>query len=129
LFELQDKLVRGIVVSLSLSLSEREHGRLKRDVPITSVAYEYYLRGNELSSRGLAGFSNLIMARDLYLRCVETDPHYAPAWAQLGRCYRLIGKGMENGRENLMLAESAFQRALDLNGDLPLAHSQYAFLE
>ena len=129
LFELQDNLVRGIVASLALSLSALEHGRLKRDVPTTSQAYEFYLRGNELSRRGLAGFGALIMARDLYLRSVEMDPHYAPAWAQLGRCYRLIGKGMENGRENLMLAESAFQRALDLNGDLPLAHSQYAFLE
>ena len=93
------------------------------------MAYEVYLRGNELSRRGLAGFGDLNVARDLYLRCVEADPRYAPAWAQLGRCYRLIGKGMEHGRENFMLAESAFQRALELNADLPLAHSQYAFLE
>src|SRR2546426_6513834 len=129
LFELQDNLVRRIVESLSLSLSAREHGRLKRDVPATSVGYECYLRGNELSRRGLAGFDQLMVARDLYLRSVETDPLYAPAWAQLGRCYRLIGKGMENGLENLKRAESAFQRALDLNAELPVAHSQYAFLE
>lgn len=129
LFELQDNLVRRIVESLALSLSAREHHRLNRDVPTTSIAYEFYLRGNELSRRGLAGFSDLAVARDLYLRCVEADPRYAPAWAQLGRCYRLIGKGMENGRENLTLAEAAFRRALELNPDLPLAHSQYAFLE
>jgi DNA-binding winged helix-turn-helix (wHTH) protein/tetratricopeptide (TPR) repeat protein len=129
LFELQDNLVRRIVKSLSLSLSAREHGRLKRDVPATSVGYECFLRGNELSRRGLAGFDQLMVARDLYLRSVETDPLYAPAWAQLGRCYRLIGKGMENGHKNLSLAELAFQRSLDLNPHLPLAHSQYAFLE
>lgn len=129
LFELQDDLVRRIVASLSLSLSAREHIRLKRDVPTTAAAYEFYLRGNELSRRGLAGFSDLNAARDLYLRCVEADPCYAPAWAQLGRCYRLIGKGLEHGRENFALAESAFQRALELNADLPIAHSQYAFLE
>ena len=129
LFELQDSLVRGIVESLSLSLSGHEHRRLKRDVPASPMAYEFYLRGNELSRRGLAGFGDLTVARDLYLRCLEADPHYAPAWAQLGRCYRLIGKGVENGRENLVLAESAFQRALELNPDLPLAQGQYAFLE
>jgi eukaryotic-like serine/threonine-protein kinase len=129
LFELQDNLVQRIVESLSLSLSAREHGRLKRDVPTTAVGYECYLRGNELSRRGLAGFSDLMMARDLFRRSVDTDPRYAPAWAQLGRCYRLIGKGMENGRENLASAESAFKRALELNVDLPAAHSQYAFLE
>ncbi|MEP6636856.1 MAG: hypothetical protein ABJB97_09040, partial [Acidobacteriota bacterium] len=129
LFELQDDLVRGIVESLSLTLSEQEHGRLSRDVPTTAVAFEFYLRGNELSRRGLAGFGNLTEARELYQRCVEVDSRYAPAWAQLGRCFRLIGKGMERGRENLMLAESAFQSALELNAELPLAHSQYAFLE
>jgi DNA-binding winged helix-turn-helix (wHTH) protein/TolB-like protein len=129
LFDLQDNLVRRIVESLSLSLSAREDGRLKRDVPATSVSYEFYLRGNELSRRGLAGFGDLSVARDLYLSCVDADPRYAPAWAQLGRCYRLIGKGMENGRENLVRAEAAFRRALELNADLPLAHSQYAFLE
>ena len=129
LFELQDNLVRRIVESLSPSLSAREHRLLSRDVPTTSAAYEFYLRGNELSRRGLAGFVDLSAARDFYLRSVETDPSYAPAWAHLGRCYRLIGKGMEKGRENLLLAESAFKRALELNPDLPIAHSQYAFLE
>jgi tetratricopeptide (TPR) repeat protein len=129
LFELQDNLVRRIVESLSLSLSAPEHGRLKRDVPTTALGYECFLRGNELSRRGLAGFGELVVARDLYRRSVETDPLYAPAWAQLGRCYRLIGKGMENGHENLIQAQSAFQRALELNADLPIAHSQYAFLE
>ena len=129
LFELQDNLVRRIVESLSPSLSAREHRRLNRDVPTTSAAYEFYLRGNELSRRGLAGFVDLSAARDFYLRSVEADPSYAPAWAHLGRCYRLIGKGMEKGHENLLLAESAFRRALELNPDLPVAHSQYAFLE
>lgn len=129
LFELQDNLVHRIVESLSLSLSTPEHGRLKRDVPATSVGYECYLRGNELSRRGLAGFDQLMVARDLYRRSVEIDPSYAPAWAQLGRCYRLIGKGMENGHQNLALSESAFQHALELNPELPDAHSQYAFLE
>jgi|GEM_PF-1686926 len=129
LFELQDNLVRGIVESLSLSLSALERRRLSRDVPTTAMVFELYLRGNELSRRGLAGFSDLTIARDLYRSCVEADPRYAPAWAQLGRCYRLIGKGIERGRENLKLAESAFVNALDLNHDLPLGHCQYAFLE
>ena len=100
-----------------------------RDVPSAAKAFEFYLRGNELSRRGLAAFADLNVSRDLYLQCVEIDPNYAPAWAQLGRCYRLIGKGLEHSLENRALAESAFRRALDLNSELPLAHSQYAFLE
>ncbi len=129
LFQLQDHLVERLVESLALSLTAREHRLLKHDVPATPAAYEFYLRGNELSRRGLAGAEHLGVARDLYLRCLEEDPRYAPAWARLGRCYRLIGKGVENAPENFALAESAFQRALELNADLPLAHSLYAQLE
>ena len=129
LLELHDNLVRGIVDSLSLSLNAREHSKLMRDIPSRWEAFELYLRANELSRRGLAGFADLSRSREAYLRAVEIDPQYAPAWAQLGRCYRLIGKGMENGSENFALAESAFQRALELNHDLPLVHSQYAYLE
>ena len=31
-------------------------------------------------------------ARELYQRCLELDPGFAPAWAHLGRCHRVIGK-------------------------------------
>jgi DNA-binding winged helix-turn-helix (wHTH) protein/TolB-like protein/tetratricopeptide (TPR) repeat protein len=129
LFQLQDHLVERIVESLALSLTVREHRLLKKDVPASPAAYEFYLRGNELSRRGLAGAETLGVARDLYVRGLEEDPGYAPAWARLGRCYVLIGKGVENAAENFASAESSFQRALALNPDLELAHSLYAHLE
>jgi len=129
LFQLQDHLVERIVGSLTLSLTAREHSLLKRDIPASPAAYECYLRGNELSRRGLAGAENLPVARDLYARGLEESPGYAPAWARLGRCHFLIGKGVEHPAENFALAESAFKRALELNPDLELAHSLYARLE
>ena len=125
IFQLQDDLVRRIVESVSPSLSAREQRMLQHDVPSTARAYEYFLRANQLSQhRG-----DWKVARDLYLRCVEEDPEYAPAWARLGRCYRVIGKFGDNPEENLERAEVAFQRALTLNSDLPLAHNLYAQLE
>jgi TolB-like protein len=129
LFQLQDHLVERIVGSLTFSLTAHEHRMLKHDVPSSPAAYEFYLRGNELSRNGLARAENLRVARDLYLSGIEEDPGYAPAWARLGRCYLLIGKGVENHTENFALAESAFRRALELNPDLELAHSMYARLE
>ena len=69
-------------------------------------------------------------ARDLYLQCVEEDPRFAPAWAQLGRTYRVLGKyGLAVPDDCLRLAESAFQRSLELDPDLPLAHHLYAYFE
>ena len=87
IFQLQDDLAQRIVGSLSLPLTAREHALLRHDMPASAAAYEYYLRANQLSNEP----KNWAVARDLYLRCVEDDPRYAPAWARLGRLYRILG--------------------------------------
>ena len=87
-FKLQDELTQRIVDSLSLPLTAREERMLKHDVPSNARAYESYLRANKLSTDS----AQWELARDLYLRCVEEDPRYAPAWARLGRMYRVIRK-------------------------------------
>jgi DNA-binding winged helix-turn-helix (wHTH) protein/tetratricopeptide (TPR) repeat protein len=126
IFQVQDELTSRIVESLALPLTAREHGMLKRDVPSSARAYELYLRGNQLGSDS----KQWSLARDVYLRCVEEDPRYAPAWARLGRMYHVIGKYVNSGeRENLDRAEAAFRRALELNPDLAIAHKLYAQLE
>ena len=126
LFQLQDELTRGVVESLSLPLTAREHAQLKRDMPASSKAYEYYLRANQLS-RERTRWQD---ARDLYLRCVDADPSYARAWARLGHVYRLLGKWIGEERDaNYARAEEAFTRALDLDGELGLAHNLYSYLE
>ena len=125
IFQLQDDLVHRIIESVSPSLTVREQRILNHDVPSTAKAYEFFLRANQLGQRP----ENFMLARDLYLRCIEEDSHYAPAWARLGRCYRVIGKYGESPEENLRLAESAFRRALELNPELALAHNLYTQLE
>ncbi|MFB3826718.1 MAG: protein kinase [Bryobacteraceae bacterium] len=124
IFELQDQVVQRVAGSLSLSLSGRDAENLHRDVPASPAAYEYYLRANQLSY----DYNHLTVARDLYLRSVEEDPNYAPAWARLGRCCRVIGKfGQDTG--SFHRAEAAFRRALEINPELPLAHNLVAQLE
>ena len=127
LFALQDELTRQIVDSLSVPLTGSDEQALKRDVPASARAYEFYLRANELG--GINETTEL--ARDLYLQCLDEDPKYAPAWARLGRIYRRIGNWGDVARssENLAKSERALRRALDLNPDLSLAHHFYAFLE
>jgi len=124
-FQLQDELVNRIVESLSLPLTAREHRRLKHDVPTSPTAYEYYLRGNML----YYDWAKMSVARDLYLRCVEEDPQYAPAWARLGRCHRLIAKWSGEPDEDLVRAKNAIERALRLSPDLSVAHHLHAQLE
>ncbi|HKW99602.1 MAG TPA: protein kinase [Bryobacteraceae bacterium] len=125
ILSLQDDLVRRVVESVAPSLSAREQRMLRHDVPATAKAYEFFLRANQLSQRT----EDWKLARDLYLQCVEQDPEFAPAWARLGRCYRVLGKFGVEPAENLERAEAAFQRALTINPDLPLAHTLYAQIE
>src|SRR5262249_29871775 len=126
LFRVQDQLTQVIATSLSLPLTSREQQMLKRDVPASAAAYEYFLRGNQLSYDS----KQWSVARDLYLRCVEDDPNFAPAWARLGRIHHVIGKYLDTGtQESLDNAEKAFCRALQLNPDLSLTHKLYAQLE
>lgn len=125
-FQVQDELTRRIIASLSLPLTVRERQMIHRDVPTSPRAYEYYLRGNQLSYDS----KQWPVARDLYLKCVEDDANYAPAWARLGRIHHVMGKYLSTGApESLDLAEAAFRRALELNPDLPLAHKLFAQVE
>jgi eukaryotic-like serine/threonine-protein kinase len=130
IFQLQDDLALRIVESLSLPLTAREHRQLRHDVPASPTAYEFYLRANQLIDQvGLSAHEPFALARDLYLRCLEDDARYAPAWARLGRCYRLMGKAGEEPEENLARAELALKRAVELNPSLVVAHKLYAQLE
>jgi serine/threonine protein kinase len=128
-FQLHDEIVHRIVEALSIELTARENRMLKKDVPASASAYELYLRGNQIIVQGLRGGDDLSVARGLLERCVEEDSRFAPAWARLGRCYWLIGKGGEGGAEYLAKAESCFEKALELNPELPLAHNLYAQLQ
>ncbi len=87
-FAMQDELVAGIVRSLSQSLGEPESRVVRPDVPRSPGVYELYLRANELAR----DWDHLAEARDVYQKCVTLDSQFAPAWAGLGRCQRVLGK-------------------------------------
>jgi len=125
IFPLQDDLVRRVLESLSAPLAREERGRRRGDVPRSAAAYELYLRANQLSLR----YDQIPLARDLYLRCLDEDPDFAPAWAQLARCQRVIAKWLDRTPENRAKAGAALERALVLNPDLSVAHTLLAYVE
>src|SRR5205814_3951262 len=109
----------------ALPLSARERRSFARDIPASAKAYEFYLRGSQLSNDA----KTWEVARDLCLQCVQTDPQYAPAWARLGRLHRVIGKYFGDADDNYARAEAALNRALELNPDLSIADHYYSLLE
>ena len=118
IFELQDSITRDIVASLELPLSARERGNIGQDVPASPQAYELFLRANELSRPA----RDPAAARDLYLRAIEHDPQFAPAWVRLSHCSRVLGKYFPQGRkQNYERAQDALRRAFTLKPDYPFA--------
>ena len=126
LFDVQDQLAHAIVESLSIPLSSGEKRQLAHDLPASARAYEFYLRANQISHDP----AMLQVAGELYRSALNEDPQYAPAWARLGRIYRVLAKyGTANATENFQLADEAFQRSLQLNPDLSIAHNLYTNFE
>ena len=123
LFRMQDDIAHRVVDALSLPLTGATTP--SADTPQNARAYELYLRANEVARK----YEGLKQARELYERCLELDPAFAPAWARLGRCYRVIGKFVEPLPDSDTRAQEAFDRALALNPRLPIAHKFYAGLE
>ena len=127
LFTIQDSVCSAVVDALALPVTTREQQAFKQDVPANPDAYEHYLRANRLSTSA----TQWELARDLYMRAVDADPSYAPAWARLGRVLRNLGKygRTPDAPSYLARADEAFQRAFAVNPDLPIAHNLYTYME
>ncbi len=124
LFHLQDDISQRVFDALSLPLTA-EAAPPEPDAPHDPEAYELYLRANEM----VRTYDGLPRARHLYELCLERDPGFAPAWAHLGRCQRVIGKFIEEQPDSEARAENALRQALAINPRLSIAHKFYAHLE
>jgi TolB-like protein/Flp pilus assembly protein TadD len=126
LFDVQTSVAGDVARTLGRGRMALGDGRMA--APVSPGAYVFYLRANQLAYET----SHWAQARDLYGACLREDPNYAPAWARLARCHRVIGKFASDAAltaASFARAESAFERALALDPDLSLAHSLYAQLE
>jgi non-specific serine/threonine protein kinase len=122
LFRLQDDIARRVVQALALPLTGvTPH---TPDTPHNAQAYQLYLRANELARN----YEGMLQARDLYERCLDLDPAFAPAWAHLGRSHRVIAKFIDDSSDEIR-AQTALDRAIALNPRLSIAHRYYAQLE
>lgn len=89
IFAVQDEIQQKIVLALKVRLTPEEQERFQRAPTDNLEAYDYWLRGHELSLRALQGTKKELneQARLLYEKAIELDPHYAGAYAWLGWTY------------------------------------------
>jgi DNA-binding winged helix-turn-helix (wHTH) protein/TolB-like protein len=105
----QDNVAQQIIKGLALNLTASEAERMQPVTPTNPLAYEYYLRGVDLYSRGDFG-----LALKMLENSTQIDSAYAPAWAQLGRAYSANASFQFGGRDHYQKAQGAFERALSL---------------
>jgi serine/threonine protein kinase/tetratricopeptide (TPR) repeat protein len=124
LFQLQDDIARRVVEALALPLGGGTDTPTPQQ-PHNARAYALYLEANQHAR----SYGGMRQALALYQQSLELDAGFAPAWAQLGRCQRVIGKFIDPAADRDGAAERSLRRALELNPRLTLAHKYYAHLE
>jgi TolB-like protein/Tfp pilus assembly protein PilF len=113
LLTVQDRVSEQIIKGLELNLTPAEAANIKPAQPISSEAYEYYLRGIDFYS--LNQFADAISALE---KSTSIEPNYAPAWAHLGRAYTTHASLEFGGREDYIKAQAAYEKAIALNPSL-----------
>ena len=119
-FAIQDEIAESVATSLRGSvLTGREKQALLR--PQTAVgAYEYYLRGRQHLPRLTR--PHLETSGEMFERAIELDAGYGPAWAGLAMAHATLYEWYGAKEDDLVTAERASQRALELAPDLAEAH-------
>lgn len=116
LLAVQDDVSAQVISALALTLSPAETENLRAQQTIPPLAYEYYLRGVDLYSRG-----DFPLAIKMLEKSIEIYPDYALTWAHLGRAYTASASFNFGGAELYSEAKAAYEKALSLQPTLALA--------
>ncbi|HCO96855.1 MAG TPA: hypothetical protein DIU00_23435 [Phycisphaerales bacterium] len=120
-FQTSSDLALKVLEVLDITLLEQQR-RILEFEPTIKLAYLYYVRGNEYSSRPYQTKENLVIAIEMYERAVGLDDNFALAHARLSEVYCGMYKFHGRSEEDLAKAWEASEKALTLDPDLPEAH-------
>jgi serine/threonine protein kinase/tetratricopeptide (TPR) repeat protein len=123
IFRLQSEVAEQVVQALNITLLEPERQLLASIPTKNTEAYNYYMRGNEYSSRPFADENNLKIAVQMYEEAVRLDDKFALAHAKLSVAYSgMYHFGDDRTEQRLSMALDQANRALKLDPELPEAH-------
>ncbi|HMA44169.1 MAG TPA: protein kinase [Gemmatimonadales bacterium] len=124
-FAIQDEISENIVKALRVVLSEREKRAIEKAPTDNVEAYDYYLRGRQFFHQFRR--TGIQYARRMFERAIEIDPKYALAYAGVADCCSFLYMYWDGSKSNLDGADSASQKALDLDSELAEAHASRGF--
>ncbi len=114
--QITSRVQQGLVPALGATLIVSEAGTRPKD----PAAYDLYLHSLALP-RDPGPNKDAIVALE---HVVQIDPNYAPAWEALGLRYYLDSQYGDGGESMFKRSNSAYERALSLDPNLPFAASQ-----
>jgi TolB-like protein/tetratricopeptide (TPR) repeat protein/tRNA A-37 threonylcarbamoyl transferase component Bud32 len=122
IFELQDRIVTGLIDVLRIRLTSDEVAEIERPQTKDLSAYEYYAKGQRAFY--FFGKESAKQAGEYYRKAIELDPSYALAHAGLGSL--LMPLYIASGdQKHLDAGVAALQRAMELD---PRYGEPYVFL-
>jgi adenylate cyclase len=125
IFAIQDEIAQSIAKALKGILTEKDRQVLGKAVAEDVRAYEYYLRGRQFFHE--FRHKSFEYARKMFAQAIEIDPNYPRAHAGLADCYSFLFAHWDPKPEHLAQAETASQRALQLDPNSAEAHVSRGF--
>src|SRR5262249_42407015 len=120
ILDVQDQIARDVATNLRLRLTGEEEQRLTKRYTEDPEAYLLYREGryhwNKFTEEGLG------TSIEYCHRALRKDPHYALAYAQLGRSYVLLGTIHRGPRQTFPQARTYLAQALAIDETLSDAH-------
>lgn len=131
LFALQDEITHAVAEALKAKLLPGASVATQDERPPSGslAAYNALLQGRFYYDRNSG--SDLRQAIDVFTEATRIDPHYALAWAELGRTLSgLAGEFLDGApaREANARARAATQQALALDPQLAFAHAARGYV-
>jgi len=124
----QDDIARSVVDRLKGSLIDAPRTPLIGRHTQNSRAYHSYLKGRFYWTRRFHG--GLLAAHRHFTEAIQEDAGYALAYAGLADAYAFMGiYAVQQPRSAFAAASETVARALELDPDLPEAHTSLAFIK
>jgi len=124
--ELEDAISSQVAEALIPQLTGEEKQKLAKRGTNNAEAYEVYLRGRFYWNQFTG--ESLFKALESYHKAIELDPDYALAYVGVADFYNWINVfGMMPSNECYARAESAAQRALEIDDQLGEAYAALSF--
>jgi len=120
-FVIQDEIASSIGEALQLTLAPGDDQLTQAGRSTDIRGYDFYLRGRGYFRRRTR--EDIESARQMFIRAIEIDPEYAPAYAGLADTYTEFWRNYESTDENLEKADQASLKAVEMDPDLAEAHA------